>query len=349
MTTLERVAALVEAVRAEHAPDPRLAVFEVEAASEDGMLVLSGATSEPEAAAELHRRIAALDAWSAVVDRVVRLPEAEGEDAVHAVVSASLAPMYAGPDIRETQISQAVLGRHLTVLRRSGRWLECRGGDGYLGWIHAGYLALMDEAAARGWALGAAGETWISLGAEVRDDDGRVLARLPWGACVVREAQGVARLPDGRSGRPVGEMVPAAARERAFPRDAAAICESALRWTGTPYVWGGMTHGGVDCSGFVQSVFRMHGVELPRDSDMQSVTGAPVDPGGDFEQLEAGDLLFFEEEPGRVTHVALSLGGPRIVHSSLGNGGVRTNGLCGALGYERELRRLFVGARRVVE
>jgi gamma-D-glutamyl-L-lysine dipeptidyl-peptidase len=346
----EAVRALVERVRAELAPDPRTAVFEVEVeVGAEGTLTFSGATSELDALRELRRRAGALGGWRAVVDRVQLLPEAAPDELVHAVVSVAVAPLLAGPGIRETQVSQAVLGSRLVVLRREGRWLQCRGADGYIGWIHAGYLALGDETSARAWELGADGEPWLSLGAEVVDDAGELIARLPWCARVVREPTGAVRLPDRRGGLPRGELVPLGARALGFPLEGEALAESARRWLGVPYLWGGVTMGGVDCSGFVQALYRMHGHVLPRDSDQQSRVGVEVDPGEDFAALRAGDLLFFTEEPGRCTHVAMSTGGSAIVHASLGNGAVARNDMAGRRRYEGELRRIFLWARRVVE
>lgn len=343
----ERIHDLLREVREEYAPDPRLAVFEVEAEVDGGTLVLLGATSEAAAAEALHRAVASLDGWETVRDEVVRLPEADGAEAVHAVVTAAVAPLQSMPAVNTAQVSQAVLGHPVTVLRRSGRWLQCRTGDGYIGWVHCGYVALMDEADAAAWRVGTEGEAWISLGAELRDPAGDVMARLPWGARVVREDEATVRLPDGRRGRPAGELVSAAQRPVRFPLEGAAVVESAARWLGAPYLWGGVTHGGVDCSGLVQSVYRLHGYLLPRDSDQQSRVGEEVDPGG-FDAFLPGDLLFFAEEPGRCTHVVLAEGGSRIVHASLGNGGVARNDLLGPLNYERELRGIFLCARRVI-
>lgn len=337
----------IEGVRREHAPDPRLAVFDVTVEERGRSLVITGATSVPAAAEELHRRVADLTGWVEVIDEVTRLPECAPDEMVHGVVSAAVAPMLSGPEIRGTQVSQAVLGSRVVVYRRNGRWLQCKAPDGYIGWIHAGYLALMDESAAREWETGTEGEPWLSLGAEVRADNGEVLMRLPWGARVIREGADAVRLPDGRRGRPVGELLPAAARALAFPASGEAVAETAVRWLGAPYLWGGLTMGGVDCSGFVQALWRMHGVTIPRDSDQQSRSGQPVECGEDFCDLRAGDLLFFAETPGRCSHVTLSVGGSRIIHSSLGNGGVAWNDLAGRRSYERELRRLFLWARRV--
>lgn len=344
----EEIRRLVAEVRDQLAPDPRLAVFEVEVEVRGDQLTLVGATSEPAAAQELHRRIAVLTAWRQVVDKVQLLPEAEAEDRVHAVVTAAVAPMLSGPKIQCTQVSQAVLGSRLIVFRREGRWMQCRGSDGYIGWIHAGYVALMDEQRARAWEVGADGEVWVSLGAQVALDTGDVMIRLPWGARVTRESDGVVRLPDGRTGIPSGEMVPLGARGLGFPTEGEAICETAKRWLGVSYLWGGLTMGGVDCSGFVQALYRMHGQVLPRDSDQQSRAGEPVECAEDFDNLRAGDLLFFAEAPGRCTHVAMSTGGSQIIHASLGNGGVARNDMAGRRAYERELKRMFLWARRMI-
>ncbi|HEU0054683.1 MAG TPA: SH3 domain-containing C40 family peptidase [Longimicrobium sp.] len=344
--TAEDVVAVLEEVRLEHAPDPRLAVFEVTVEERGDVLALMGACSEPLALTALRHRAAQLTGWREVRDEVQLLPEAAADEAVHGIVTSALAPMLAGPSIREPQVSQAVLGARLTVLRRKNRFLQCRTADGYIGWVHAGYVALRDEAAARAWDAGSSGgEPWIALGAEVRTDDNEVLVRLPWGARVMRGGDGLVTLPDGRRGRPHGELIPAAARPLAFPPEGAALAETAARWLGAPYLWGGVTMGGVDCSGFVQALYRLHGHVLPRDSDQQSREGALVEPG-DFTAFRPGDLLFFSEEPPRVTHVVLATGGSHIIHASLGNGGVARNDLAGRRAYERELRSLFVCARR---
>lgn len=335
------IRALVRDVRAEFGIDPRAAVWDVRIRRRADAVEVAGATTEPAALATLLGRVRAADPAVPVLDRVARLPL--GAERPLALVRVAVAPLLAAPLISAAPLSEVLLGSVLTVLRRRRRWLQCRAADGYVGWVHSGYLAEVTPAAAARWA--AAGEA-ISLGAELREGSS-VLARLPWGARFVVEA-GRGMVPGELTGEVEGAWIPASERASRFPPCPAAVLGSAMGWLGAPYRWGGATVGGVDCSGLVQTVLRMHGVELPRDSDQQARCGEPVLPGRSFAGVRAGDLLFFAERRGRISHVALSRGGSSLVHASLGNARVACNDLKGDSDYERELRGFFVAARRIL-
>ena len=348
MDVIRRMEELVEAVRLEYARDSRLAVFEVEVLEDDAGIAIIGATSEPAAAEELHRRVALIPGDVPIRDEVERLPAGDVAESPYGLVRSAVAPFLASPLVSAAILTQAVGGQRVGVLRRTGRWLLCRADDGYLGWVHQGYLHRCREVEATEWEVGSGGELCFSLGASVRDARGRVLARLPWGARVVREEGGVVRLPDDSRGMVEGEIVAMTELATRFPADGAAVVETATGWIAAPYLWGGVTPSGVDCSGLAQAVYRAHGVLLPRDSDLQSKFGEPLEAMEDFAGLLPGDLLFFAEGLHPVSHVAISRGGSRIVHASLGNGGVGCNDLLGESDFEMELRGLFVAARRVL-
>ena len=156
-------------------------------------------------------------------------------------------------------------------------------------------------------------------------------------------------LIDGRAGLlSNGEVVSVDRLFDRFPPRGDSVTRTARRWLGVPYLWGGVTMAGADCSGLSQAVLWMHGVALPRDSDLQALVGSPLEVPSDFSILKPGDLLYFSEAPERVSHVAISLGANAIIHSSLTNGGVACNDLLGETEFERRLRAVFTSARRLL-
>jgi cell wall-associated NlpC family hydrolase len=125
---------------------------------------------------------------------------------------------------------------------------------------------------------------------------------------------------------------------------ASRVLATADDYVGTRYVYGGTTPKGFDCSGFVQYVFRRHGVTLPRTSRQQARAGtrAPRDP----DALRPGDLLLFATSGKQIDHVAIYAGENRIIHSSASGGGVRYDKLSTTRG--KWFARHHVASRRVL-
>ena len=327
--------------------DPRVAILDVRLEQDESGRRIVGLTTHPDVVA---RAVSRMRLDPAPVNAVRVLPdEGVGTDTC-ALVKSALAPVLREPGLHSTVTSQYVLGHRLELLETRDRWWHVRGEDGYIGWVHEGYLLRGETDWAVAWERGIGGEPVVSLGGTLLDDEDRPFARLPWGARLVREGAQRYRLPDGRVGRLLegGEMVAADRLLDRFPPRPESVLRTARRWLGAPYIWGGVVATGADCSGYVQSVYWMHGIALPRDSDLQANIGSPVEAGDDWSGLRVGDLLYFAEQGERITHVAIATGGSGIIHSSLSNGGVAENDLTGDAHVERVMRDRFRAARRVL-
>jgi hypothetical protein len=249
---------------------------------------------------------------------------------------AAIAPMLCEPDVKTTQVSQLLHGHIAQVVERNGLWLHVKGADAYTGWIHQGYVVTMPEPVPPLSETGWDDPRPLSLNCSVRDEHGAT-RKLPLGALVTEGQE-----------RFAGLAMTLEERRKAFPPAADSITASAMTFfEGTSYEWGGLTPWGCDCSGLVSSSFHLHGVNVPRDAWMQATTGEPVESMRD---LRPADLLFFSDEPdGKVTHVAISLGGMKVVHLALGRGGYAVDDLWSGDEYTDLLLKRFRFGRRVLE
>ena len=145
-----------------------------------------------------------------------------------------------------------------------------------------------------------------------------------------------AKQPAKPASNPKPVQVAAAPQQQVSRSDGSSLVENALSLTGVPYLFGGTSRSGFDCSGYTQYVFQGSGISLPRTSTSQFNVGSSVGRA----ELQAGDLVFFTTYAAGASHVGIYIGGGNFVHAS--NSGVRTTSLSDSYYANR-----FVGARRV--
>ncbi len=272
---------------------------------------------------------------------VASLPHPELQ-ARAAWVTASVADVRRQPAHASEQVTQALQGEVLEPLLHEDGWLLVRLPDGYLGWVRDWHVQLVDVEVPRTHAARADARITIPL-ARVRQmprGDAAACAESVLGTDVVRGASQPGwveiELPGGRCGWV--EEAELRAGGGAWDAAPASVLEMLRLFLGVPYVWGGKSPKGFDCSGLVQFVFGLHGLSLPRDSDQQFECGEPVS------EFATGDLLFFGTE--RVSHVGIALDGQDFIHA---RGEVRHNSLDpGSSLYTPELTALLRGGRRVL-
>ncbi len=253
-----------------------------------------------------------------------------------ATARVAIAPLMGEAAVSSGQVSQLLRGHQADIIDTDGKWLRLRAADGYEGWCHRGYVdtnpAFVSLPLASAWGA----EHRMSIGCTVRTRSGSEIA-LPLGALLDADEEVIHGLAMNHR-----------ARSRYFASDAESITQRSVQlFNGVPYQWGGVTTWGADCSGFVQTMFALHGTQLPRDAWMQADRGRNV--ANDLADLQHADLLFFSErDDGRPTHVAMSLGGATCAHCSLANGGFGIDTLDADDSVATGLRETFLFARRIL-
>ncbi|HSC40540.1 MAG TPA: NlpC/P60 family protein [Chitinophagaceae bacterium] len=306
----------IDSVRKIYAPDKRTALFDVTANGR----VIAGETNIPAAKTALLQLLQ--QQQLSYTDSVRVLPDTALGGNSFAVVSISVANIRVKPGHPNEMTTQATLGTPLKVFRKEKGWYMVQTPDNYIGWTEGGGIQLMNASTSTQWqAMEKAIYTKpYGFAYTAENTDAQTVSDLVYGDVVAfrKQANGFyeTSFPDGRTA-----YIPAA--DITLYKDWTAsrnptqenIVNASRRLMGVPYLWGGTSFKGVDCSGFTRTVYFMNGLVLPRDASQQVNIGQEVDTKNGWQNLQPGDLLFFgaparDGKPERVIHVGMWLGGP---------------------------------------
>jgi len=238
--------------------------------------------------------------------------------AIHGVT-----PLRAEPDDGSELVDQAQYGEELTRLAARGEWTYVQGPDLYFGWIRTAHLGDLGDGPDQADQADQADRVVVSVPlARVRSrpaEDADAVDELPAGAPLLwHEREGGWWRVAQSAYVAIRDTVDVDAIPHRYPT-AADLVATAESFLGVPYLWGGTTARGIDCSGLTQRVYRLNGVGLDRDADQQALGGRPVD------QARPGDLFFFGAE--RVTHTAIATGERTFIHAPESGRTVQRGGL----------------------
>ena len=218
----------------------------------------------------------------------------------------TLIPIRKEPTEQSEMVNQLLFGETVEILSSKGSWSHIRTHfDEYEGWLNTNMITLLDEKKFKTYQsspkifLKAPFFKVSSTASE------RPVSYIPGGSTLLEEndltiSENILRELDTRA-------------ELHHLSSKVDIIGTAFNFLNAPYLWGGRTIFGIDCSGFTQIVFKMNGQTLPRDAGQQAKLGKNI---GNIEEARSGDLAFFCAEDGRITHTGIIIENYEIIHAS---------------------------------
>lgn len=218
------------------------------------------------------------------------------------ICNLAIIPLRAESSDRSEIVSQVLFGEHFEVLETKSNWTRIKlAYDSYEGWIDTKQYQKISEADYK-----LLSDTAIVLNSDLIEyvtGANNLLMPIPLGASLsFLHSEEINTQQFDFEGLKVSGIRP---KSNLIP--------TAFMYLNAPYLWGGKTPFGIDCSGLTQMVYKLNGYQLPRDASQQALEGEPL---SFIEESEPGDLAFFDNEEGNIIHVGLIMENNYIIHAS---------------------------------
>lgn len=310
----------IQSLQKQLVPDKRVAILEIEIKDTlHPVITVSGETNLVEAKQQVvsflnNRKIS-------FTDSIRVLPDAAAGEKTWALVTLSVSNLRTKPDDAAELASQVLLGTPLKILDYKSKWYRVQTPEKYIGWMDAAGLQPLSLIEFENWK-NSKRVVFNRISGFVTDapkKDARIVSDVVFGDLFEVEATVKKylkiRFPDGRTGFIRKTDCTSFEEWSNSETDIDALLSLARKMTGFPYLWGGTSTKGMDCSGFVKTVFYTHGIILARDASQQAKYGEAMDISN-RNNLQPGDLLFFGRNAQRITHVGIYLENGYFIHSS---------------------------------
>lgn len=324
--SINKLELLIQTVADEYAPDKRVEVYSVEVVETDKDITLKGETSNKLAHKELISEATKINPL--IKDSIRILPDQVIGTNNRGVIYNSVADLRGKPSYRAEMVTQVLLGMPVRILDKSGNWHRIQTPEGYIGWM-SGSVQRMTHEELKDYLVKP--QIVITSQYAISYSQANVESQ-PVSDIVVGNMLNLdgeekdfykVSYADGRKAF-VQKQDAKELREwlKEIELTGESIVKTAKQLMGVPYVWGGTSSKGLDCSGFTKTVYWLHGLVIARDASQQIRYGVEVDNNGTFEHAQLGDLVFFgtkatEENPEeRVVHVGIYIGNKQFIHAS---------------------------------
>ena len=351
---MDKIKSVIKELENKYAPDPRTAIFKIYIETGNDNFILKGETNLPGAKEELLRQLNE----SNIIDQVESLPGRELGKDIYGIISLSVANLRTQPQNQAEMASQALLGTPVKIFKMKKGWSLIQTPDKYISWVENDQIFRTNYDSLAQW-----------------NNSDRIIYLNDFGFTY--------SMPDENSERVtdivIGDILKYSGKEKDFYRvvypdgkiayvklndsklfkewiselnpSVDNILKTARSFMGIPYLWGGTSVKGMDCSGFTKTVFFLNGIILPRDASQQVNVGEPINTKDRLENLKPGDLLFFGEKGDahtkqKITHVAIYLGDGDYINAA---GKIKINSFSkGKPNYSAYRDDSFVCAKRIL-
>ena len=309
----------IDLLNDKYAPDARVAVWNIDVNDKKIPIELVGETNLNDAKNELIEYLKSEDI--SFDDNIILLPN---HDFKYGIINNSVANLRKNPLHSSELVSQTILGTGVSILKKEGEWYLIQTPDKYISWIDHGGIVPMSKEKYNNYFASDVGVFTRPYGFSYETKKkNRVVSDLVLGSVLkiveVGSKHTKYKYPDGRIAWIENGLMNSISSIRGMNYSIQNLLENAHSLIGVPYLWGGTSSKGFDCSGYTKSVYLMNGYILPRDASQQVKEGILVDNSRNWNLLEAGDLMFFgyyKDDKLRIDHVSIWLGDGYFIQSS---------------------------------
>ena len=307
----------IEQISSKYISDKSLEVFSANLQRKNGMWILNGETSNEHVYSSIKLFSDSLFGKMNYTNNFLMLPDSNLRDSLFAIINVSVTPIKEKPSHSSQIIDQGKMGNPLKILRFESGWYLCQTHYNYVGWVNSTAIQICNSNQIKNWnSQNLVSISIISGHIYTRPD----IESSPISDIVLNnkiklinknEDWSLIQLPDKRFGYIQNNSFEELINNQTISPKY--LLKTAYQMMGVPYLWGGNSSKGNDCSGFIQNIFEASNVKLPRDARQQALLGENIVPNKNWSNIKPGDLLFFGKNK-RITHVGMSIGEYEFIH-----------------------------------